>query len=114
MYDLEVDCVRRKVAELISLHPDKQARIEKAISDIKKFDFMKPHELKKMLEADQLLAKHTQKSTNITFKQQQEMKVKLVEAAYGDQSDYESDYEDMSSLEDPTAPSRQEAKLEQG
>ena len=42
------------------------------------------------------------------------MKVKLVEAADGDQSDYESDYEDMSSLEDPTAPSRQEIKLEGG
>ena len=84
MYDLEVDCVRRKVAEMIALYPDKQARIEKTISDIKKFDFLKPHELKKMLEADQLLAKHTQKSTNLTFKQQQEMKVKLVEAADGD------------------------------
>ena len=42
------------------------------------------------------------------------MKVKLVEAADGEQSDYESDYEDMSSLEDPMAPSRQEVKLEMG
>ena len=67
-----------------------------------------------MLDADKLLAKYTQKSANITFKQQQEMKVKLVEAADGDQSDYESDYEDMSSLEDPTASSRQEIKLEGG
>ena len=49
MYDFEVDCVRKKVAELIALHPDKQARIEKSISDVSKFDFMKPHELKKML-----------------------------------------------------------------
>ena len=49
MYDFEVDRVRKKVAELIALHPDKQARIEKSISDVSKFDFMKPHELKKML-----------------------------------------------------------------
>ena len=68
MYDLEVDSVRKKVAELIALHPDKQARIEKTISDVSKFDFLKPHELKKMLQADQLLAKYTQKSSNITFK----------------------------------------------
>ena len=68
MYDLEVDCVRKKVAELIALHPDKQARIEKTISDVSKFDFLKPNELKKMLQADQLLAKYTQKSSNITFK----------------------------------------------
>ena len=69
MYDLEVDCVRRKVAELIALYPDKKARIEKTVTDMKKFDFLKPHELKKMLEADKLLEKYTQKSANITFKQ---------------------------------------------
>ena len=45
MYDLEVDCVRRKVAELIALYPDKKSRIEKSITDMKKFDFLKPHEL---------------------------------------------------------------------
>ena len=40
------------------------------------------------------------------------MKITIVEPADGEQSDYESDYEELSSLEDAEKPSRQEIKLE--
>ena len=112
MYDLEIDCVKKRYEELIKLYPDHQERIKSSITDAKKFPDFKPSKLKQMLNADKLLDQYATKATNMTFEQQQEMKITIVEPADGEQSDYESDYEELSSLEDAEKPSRQEIKLE--
>ena len=84
MYDLEVDCVRNRVEELVKLYPFAVDRIKSSIADVKKIPDIKPDVVKKMLDADKLLEQYTTKAKNMTFEEQKEMKINIVEAADGE------------------------------
>ena len=67
MYDLEIDCVQKRKAELLKLYPFAGQRIISSITDYKKFPDIKPEKAKALLSSDKLLAKYAKKVSNITY-----------------------------------------------
>ena len=116
MYDLEVDCARRKQAELLEMFPSQKQRILSAMNNIGKITGVKPQKIKKLLDSDKLLEKYCTRASNITFDEQRNLVKKLVESADGEQSDYESEPEgELTEIEsdvEDLGKSRQEKKLE--
>ena len=117
MFELDVDCVRKKQAELLEMYPSHRQRILSAVSNVGKIKGVKPERIKKLLQADKMLEQYATRATNISFEEQQDIRKVLVESAGGEQSDYESEAEgELTTIEDnddqANRKSRQEIKLE--
>ena len=84
IYDLDVDCVRKKQAELLEMYPLHRQRILSAVSNVGKIKGVKPERVKKLLQADKMLEQYATRASNISFEEQQNIRKVLVESADGE------------------------------
>lgn len=100
LYTLPIDCVEVKLMDLFERFPEKKAELISLVSNHKYFKDAEFPDIKQHLERDKLLQKHTKVIKNRTFDEQKQLRKILVESADGEQSEYESELDELSALED--------------
>jgi hypothetical protein len=101
VYDLPIDAVRLKTDELLKKYPNYESDILKALNvwPIFKPRGFRQQKIEDLINADDLLAQYSTRETNLTFEEQKKIHKVLVEEVGGEESEYESDMEELSTPE---------------
>lgn len=101
MYELPLDCVRTRTDELLQKYPRHSAEIFKALNVWPVFAARgyKQKEIEDIINAEDLLSQYSTREANQSFDEQKLIHKILVEEAGGEESDYESDVEELSTPE---------------